>query len=183
MTGVRIDTSRMRRKLNSATKKKSRQLKSKAAAAINKEIRSGRREMTETLMANTGLKRKAINDRLSLVRANPSKVLMGAIRPIFGKRIYMMEYPWAKAVARGGKAVIRLLSPIYRKNMRTGFLSRDGSRMYLRHEWKKGDKVRYYARAVRGRSIPRLVRQFKMKEKYEPTMRERVMKAIRNVFK
>nr|BFD58901.1 hypothetical protein CKG001_10080 [Bdellovibrio sp. CKG001] len=183
MTGVRIDTRKVRRKIDTAARKKSRRLKSKAAAAINKEIRAGRREITESLMSKTGLKRKAINDRLSLIRANPSKSLTGAIRPLFGKRIYMMEYPWARAIARGGQAVIRLLSPIYRKNMRTGFLSRDGSRMYLRHEWKKGDKVRYYARAVRGRSIPRLVREFKMKEKYEPTMRERVMKAIRNVFK
>ncbi|WP_374029762.1 hypothetical protein [Bdellovibrio bacteriovorus] len=179
---VRIETKRAQKRIEREIKKIERKSRSKVASAINKELRTSRRDVVEELMTRTGLKRKILNDRMVITRASPKK-LEGRITPIFGRRIYMMEYPWARAIARAGKKVIRLMSPIYRKNMRTAFISKDGSRMYLRHEWKSKGKTYYYARAVKGRSVPRLFDEAKAKAKHEPKLIERILKAVRNAFK
>lgn len=161
--------------LDKYMKKTESTFRSKTASAINKELTAGRREIVESLMAKTGLKRKTLNDRLSISRANPKDdVIEGRITPLYGKRIYMTDYPTKRVQVRGGRTAIRLMSPIYRKNMRTGFMSKDNSRMYLRTD---SDTVR----AVRGRSVPRLFEEFKFKESHEPTLIDRVRSVIRKM--
>lgn len=172
---LQIKTAGAQRKIRREVKKLQSKKRSKVASAINKELRAIRREVVTDLMAETGLKRKILNDRLSITRASPKK-LEGRITPIYGRRIYMMDYPWAKTIARGGKAVIRLLSPIYRKNLRTGFLAKDGTRMYLRPAARAVE-------SVKGRTVPRLFSELDAKGKFQPTLIQRVMKVVRDVFK
>ena len=176
---VKLDSKSTQRLIARSVKRVAAKARSRVASAINKEMRAGRREITDEIISKTGLKRKIINDRLSITRASPKK-LEARLTALFGKRIYMMAYPWAHEVARGGKKVIRLVSQIYRKNMRTGFISKDGSRMYLRHESKKG-KGTVRVRAVKGRTVPRLFDELGMKDKYEAEIRQRVRKALKNV--
>ncbi len=163
--------------IESQTKKAINQKKSLIASAANKEITAARKEIVESLMNKTGLKRKTLNDRLAITRANPKDAIMEAkITPIYGKRIYMSEYPFVQDVVRGGRTAIKLLSPIYRKNMKTGFMSTDGSRMYLRTDGTQS------VRAVRGRSVPRLFDELKIKEKYESSIMFRVINAIKGML-
>lgn len=176
-------TKRLQKKVQSQFKKQSKKVKSQMASAMNKETRAIRKEIVESLMAKTKLKRKIFNDRLSITRANPNADLITRITPIFGKRIFMMDYPWARAIARGGKQVIALLSPIYRKNLRTGFISKDGSRMYIRFDRKRENgKTLSRVRAVRGRSVPRLWDEFAIKAKYTKELKRRVLLALRGVL-
>jgi hypothetical protein len=145
--------------------------KSELASILNKELTAGRKEIVESLMSKTGLKRKTFNDRLIISRANPKDtVLEGRLTPIYGPRIYMSDYPFDETIARGNKKVIRLTSPIYRKNMRTAFMSKDGRRMYLRTD--SG------VRSVKGRTVPRLFDQFNYKEQYESEIMVRIRAAL-----
>lgn len=180
---LKINTKGAQKKIEREAKKIGKKAKSQIASVMNKETRAARREIVDSLITKTGLKRKVLNDRFSITRANPAKELKTAITPLYGKRLYMMNYPWAKAIARGGKAVIRLLSPIYRKNMRTGFLSKDGTRMYLRPESEfTGEPARTVV-AVKGRSVPRLFSEMKIKELYQEKLTERILKAIKGMWR
>lgn len=183
MSSVRVSTAGASKRIERELKKRLNKKRSQAASAINKEIRAGRKEIVESMMVKTGLKRKVFNDRLAITRANPKGKIEGRLTPIFGRRLYMNMYPFSITTARGGKKVIRLTSPIYRKNMRTGFMSADKSRMYLRSDDKgPGGESRSYVRAVRGRSVPRLFDEFKMKEKHEGKIIDRVLKAVKGVL-
>jgi hypothetical protein len=146
-------------------------MRSVIAREMNKGILDGRRDIVEHLMTRTGLKRALFNDRISVTRASPSSLSV-RLTPLFKKRIYMTTYPYQETQARGGLEVIRLTSYLYRKDMRTAFMSKDGSRMYLRlsdHE----------VRSVRGRSIPRLFETYQIKQKYEPQVAAGVLERIK----
>lgn len=157
-------------------KKEVSRSKSQAASVINKELTATRKEIVETLMVKTGLKRKMFNDRLSITRANPkSEVIEGRLTPFYGKRIYMTDYSVKQVVTRGARTAIRLLSPLYRKNMRTGFLSKDGTKLYMRPTNRS-------VKSVRGRTVPTLFAQFKFKDIFQSQIMERVSKAVREAF-
>jgi len=142
-------------------------MRSLIAREINKAITSGRKEIVEDMMVRTKMKRKVFNDRMIISRASPDR-LEGRVTPIYGKRVYMTFYPFEEVSARNGRKAIRLSSPLYRKNMRTGFMSQDNSRMYLRVGAASGsNNGKGSVRAVWGRSIPRLFEQFKYKEGME----------------
>lgn len=163
--------------LSKQVDKTQKNLKSKAASAINKELTAERKEIVESLITKTGLKRKTLNDRLAITRANPKDdVLEGRITPLYGKRIYMTDYPFARVTVRGGRQAIRLTSPLYRKNMRTGFMSADGTRMYLRHDGSGN------VRSVKGRSVPRLIETFDIKDIHEKRLLDRVVAAVKRIL-
>lgn len=178
----KVKMNKVRRLVKRSVDSTKKDIRSKAGSIINKEMRSVRKEITDSMIKLTGLKRKVINDRLVLTRAS-NKHTNAKITAIFGRRLYMNVYPWVETVVRGGRKAIRLLAQIYRKNMRTAFMSRDGSRMYLRHERTVNGKTRYYVRAVRGRSVPRIFQENGYKRKYQRTTKDRVMKALRATFK
>lgn len=137
-------------------------LRSLVAREINKAVTSGRKELVEGLMVKTKLKRKILNDRIVITRAKPDE-LIARLTPIYGSRIYMTTYPFETVTVRKGVTALRLTSPLYRKNMRTAFMSKDNKRMYLRPD---GGGVR----SVQGRSVPRLFETFKIKGTYEERM-------------
>jgi hypothetical protein len=165
--------------LEKATKKMVTTKRSTIASAINRELTGYRKEIVETLMSKTGLKRKTLNDRMVITRANPKEqTIEGKITAIYGRKIYMTDYPIESVVARGNRKTIRLTSPIYRKNMRTGFMSRDGKKLYLR----AGDGSSGKIRSVYGRTVPRLFTEGKIKETYEPSLVNRIKTIIISIF-
>ena len=141
-------------------------LRSLIAREINKGLTEGRREIVEMLMVKTQLKRKVFNDRIIISRASPDN-LAGRLTPIFGKRVYMSMYPFEETTSRG-RAVVRSTSPLYRKIMRTGFMSKDKTRMYLRigNDPKANNKAGS-VRAIWGRSVPMLFDTFGIKDTYQ----------------
>lgn len=181
---LRSNTKRIESKVNKAIKKAEENVRSKVGSVINKELRATRRTVVDTLMRLTGLKRKTLNDRLVITRASQNK-LTGRITPIFGRRLWMLDYP-VKFVRRGQRNLIKLVSPLYNKVMRTGFMSADKSRLYLRHETTRdaagGGKV-MAVRAVRGRSVPRLFNESDMKGKFEKTTAQRIKEAVRQLLR
>ncbi|MEN0059590.1 MAG: hypothetical protein AAGB31_12195 [Bdellovibrio sp.] len=173
---VKINTKDAISKMDRKVNKKIKKVKSECANLMNREVTASRRKIVETLISQTGLKRKVLNDRLSISRANPKNELKVTITPLFGKKIYMMQYPWTRKVLKGGKAIIRLLSPLYKKDMKTAFLSKDKTRMFLRPTAKAVE-------AVKGRTIPRLFKEGKIKEKFQTDLMESIRKAIKDAFK
>lgn len=167
---IRINTKGAQKKIMREVKKFEKKKNSQIASAINKEIRAARKEITEEMMKETGLKRKVVNDRLSISRASP-KSLQGRITPIYGRKIWMMDYP-ISILRSAGRTSIKLLSSIYKKTMRTGFISKDGKRMFLRLDSTK------QVEAVKGRTIPRLFDEMKMKKKHETNLIKRVLAAV-----
>jgi hypothetical protein len=156
-------------KLQKALLKKIKDVNKNSANAVNRAITSIRRDIAEELIGKTGLKRKLLNDRMSLKRARQGDIT-GRITAIFGpKRLLLGDYPYDIRQVRS-KTRIQMLGPRYRKRLRTGF-EIPGKGIFLRKDSKL---VRAF-----GRSVPGLFLDYQITSRYRPKLLETFKKELK----
>lgn len=140
-------------------------LRNKLAHEMNKAVTDTRRDMVEFLIDETGLKRKILNDAMVISRASSEADIMEArIFALFNKpRLRLGDYPYTFTTYRGRPA-IKMTNRYYRKIIKTGFISADGTRIGMRSTDKNNPTYSWHPF---GRSVKGLIQDYEMKEEYE----------------
>lgn len=165
--GINVSIETRYENLQSVFRYADAKLRSQIASEVNKLVRDGRREVVDELIAETGLKRKILNDAIVITRANPnSEEISGHMQAIFSeKKIRLGDYPHTTNATYRGRPAIRMLSKYYSKTIKTGFMSKDGSRIVMRSLEEGKQYIKWYPY---GRSVKGLFLDLKVKERYEP---------------